>query len=151
MTKSDLETIITQKGISSAYINSILKRYTDFDSLSYMSVYNPTNAKVKPPCDFLNGFGDAYNEYGIYIFYNPVTSEIKYIGEAAEEAFSKRLTQHFNSSHGGLRSKYKTQPLAILDIESCEILILFGAKNAKVTHFDEDLLIGIFRPIYNDR
>lgn len=79
------------------------------------------------------------------------TLQILMIGEAATETISKRLKQHFNGSHGGLRHK---KPHAIPTLIGCDVLILYGKYNplqSRNTHFDEDLLLGIFRPQYNDR
>ena len=75
----------------------------------YMSVYNPNGKKTKSNCNYKKAFGDAYSEYELYIFYDS-NNKIIYIGEAAEEEFKDRLSQHFNESDGGLRNKLSSKP-----------------------------------------
>lgn len=74
-----------------------------------MSVYNPNGKKTKSNCNYKKAFGDAYSEYELYIFYDS-NNKIIYIGEAAEEEFKDRLSQHFNESDGGLRNKLSSKP-----------------------------------------
>lgn len=146
MDKNGFEQAMIQKGISSGLASQILKGYSEIVPFSY-SLIKTSNKRGK----FRQAFGSAYDEYGIYVFYNPNTEEVKYIGEAASEPFSKRLTQHFNGSHGGLPIK---KPTSQSVLKTCEVLILYGKytnAQARNTHFDEDLLIGTFRPPLNDR
>ena len=49
---------------------------------------------------------------------------------------------------------YIKKQISINILQKCEVLILYGKYNnseARKTHFDEDLLIGIFKPQLNDR
>lgn len=137
---------LIEKGIAPCAANKLLKSYKEIPSFSYSALLL-SQQKDK----YSKQFGKAYSGYGIYIFYLKDPFEIKYIGEAASEPFSKRLSQHFNNSHGGLPKK-KPGSTQILDL--CDVLILYGKngkKKARETHFDEDLLIGVFRPQLNDR
>lgn len=146
MNKNDLEQAMIQKGISKNFAHQILGNYLEIAPFAYSSI-RASNIRNK----FKQAFGSAYNNYGIYVFYYPNANEVKYIGEAASEPFSKRLTQHFNGSHGGLPFK---KPTLQNVLNACEVLILYGkytTTQARNTHFDEDLLIGTFRPPLNDR
>ena len=145
MKKLDLINEMVNKGICRARAKALLNPYSEILAFKYNSVYKTAVSK------YVSNFGLAYSDYGIYVFYDIGTFNIQYIGEAASEPFSKRLTQHFNNSHGGLRH---TKPHAISTLNGCEVLILYGKYNAtqaRETHLDEDLLIGTFRPPLNDR
>lgn len=145
MNKNDLINEMVNNGIDRNRATALLNPYSEIPAFSYSKVQSTKGKK------FLAAFGAAYNDYGIYVFYDAGTMNIQYIGEAASEPFSKRLTQHFNKSHGGLRHK---KPHAISILNGCEVLILygrFGKFQARETHLDEDLLIGTFRPQLNDR
>ena len=99
MKKEDLLKQMVEKGMEKNACELFLKGYLEMAPFSYVKVKNDTGRKYK------KYFGDSYDKFGIYIFYDPKNEEIKYIGEAASEPFSKRLTQHFNESNGGLRFK----------------------------------------------
>lgn len=148
MDKNGFEQAMVQKGISAELASRVLDKYEYIAPVSYSSI-KASNDEEK----FKNAFGPAYDKCGIYVFYDSNTEEIKYIGEAASEPFSKRLTQRFNSSHGGLPFKIEKNGLQN-GLNTCEVLILYGKctkDQARDTHFDEDLLIGTFRPQLNDR
>ena len=145
MNKDELKSEMMAKGMSQNFVDTLLDKYSEISPFSYRSVKSLDKHKYK------TAFGEAYSRNGIYIFYKTKTLDIKYIGEAATEPFSKRWRQHFNRSHGGLLYK-KHNALAIL--ESCDVLILYLEHNlsqARDIHFDEDLLIGTFRPCLNNR
>lgn len=145
MKKEDLLKQMVKKGMEKSFCELFLDGYLEIDPFSYVKVKNDTGHKYK------KYFGKSYDKFGIYIFYDPKNGKIKYIGEAASEPFSKRLTQHFNESNGGLRFK-KADKIDV--IEACDVLILYGKHDNnkyRDIHFDEDLLIGLFRPFLNDR
>ena len=137
---------MVKNGISLARATALLRQYSEIPAISYSAV-----RKLKSKKKYSTAFGKAYNDYGIYVFYEAGTCNIMYIGEAAGEPFSGRLKQHFNNSYGGLPFK---KPYSVPILNKCEILILYGKYNStqkRETHLDEDLLIGIFRPQLNDR
>lgn len=145
MNKKVLIKAMKKKGISYKAC-AFLKKYSEIPAITYSTVQSSKTKKK-----YKKAFGDAYDNFGIYVFYETRTSNIIYIGEAASEPFRKRLSQHFNKSHGGLRHK-KQNSIGILN--KCEILVLYGKYDqtqARETHLDEDLLIGTFRPLLNDR
>lgn len=146
MDKNDLINELIKRGITAGVANGLINAYNEIPSFGYLTLQASTQSQK-----YLKQFGTAHSGYGIYIFYTSGTLDIKYIGEAASEPFSKRLSQHFNNSQGGLRIK-KSASLSI--INSCDVLILYGKygkAQARDTHFDEDFLIGTFRPQLNDR
>lgn len=146
MKKINLINLMNLHGIKANYARTIVDAYLEISSFSYLPTFNSTSPKK-----YVKAFGKAYNSYGLYIFYDHTTMNIVYIGEAASEPFSKRLSQHFNKSHGGLIYKNSNN---INILKTCEVLILYGkygSSQGRETHFDEDLLIGIFRPLLNDR
>lgn len=153
MTKDDLKALMVKNGYDSIKTNSMIDAYKEIPAFTYMSVYNPKGVAPKPNCDFLSAFKDAYSKYGLYIFYDN-NNKIIYVGEAAEEEFKDRLSQHFNESDGGLRSKLSSKPNLLSKLNASNVLILYGKYNkddSRNTHFDEDLLIGLFKPELNDR
>lgn len=153
MTKDDLKAIMVEYGYDSNKTNSMIDAYKEIPAFTYMSVYNPKGVTPKPNCDFRSAFKDAYSEYGLYIFYDN-NNKIIYVGEAAEEEFKDRLSQHFNESDGGLRNKLSLKPKLLSKLNASNVLILYGKYNkddSRSTHFDEDLLIGLFKPELNDR
>ena len=87
-------------GYKKKFAMQIINPYQEIAAFSYSIVKN-SNSNMK----YVNSFGNAYNDYGLYIFYTVNTFDIQYIGEAASEPFQKRLSQHFNKSHGGLLYK----------------------------------------------
>lgn len=153
MTKDDLKALMVKNGYDSNKTNSMIDAYKEIPAFTYMSVYNPKGVTPKPNCDFRSAFKDAYSKYGLYIFYDN-NNKIIYVGEAAEEEFKDRLSQHFNESDGGLRSKLSSKPNLLSKLNASNVLILYGKYNkddSRNTHFDEDLLIGLFKPELNDR
>ena len=127
-----------------------LKEYVELSCFTYKSVYKGKGLKN----DYKSAFGDAYDKYGLYIFYEAITNEVLYVGEAASEPFSNRLSQHFNQSHGGLREKFKADAARLQRLENSNILVLYikkGSPLRRTIHFDEDLLIGLLCPEWNDR
>ena len=144
MNLDTLKKLMIEKGINEQRTKEFADGYKEIEPFKYNDVINDKGFKYK------KFFADAYSKYGLYIFYLQKSNEIIYIGEACSEPFSKRLSQHFNESHGGLRVKKKDKITIILD---SEILILYDKHSAenKEIHFDEDLLIGVFRPELNDR
>lgn len=147
MNKKDLIEEMVEKGITSDMAYALLDTYSEIPAITYSTVQSSKTKKK-----YKIAFGEAYDNFGIYVFYETGTSpKIIYIGEAASEPFRKRLSQHFNKSHGGLRHK---KPNSIGILNKSEILVLYGKYNqtqARETHLDEDLLIGTFRPLLNDR
>lgn len=153
MTKDDLKTQMVSLGFDSKKVDGIIDAYNEVPSFTYMSVYNPKGITPKPDCDYVTAFQDAHSKYGLYIFYDN-NDQIIYIGEAAEEPFKDRLSQHFNESDGGLRNKLASKSELLSKLEASNVLSLYGKNdktNSRETHFDEDLLIGLFRPDLNDR
>lgn len=154
MTKKELIKLMVEHGYNSKKAKSMINSYKEILAFTYMSVYNPNGKKSKSHCNYKKAFDNAYLDYGLYIFYEKDNNEILYIGEAAEEEFKDRLSQHFNESDGGLRKKLSSKPDFLYKLENSEVLILYGKHNkndSRSTHFDEDLLIGLFRPVFNDR
>ena len=130
MKKEDLLKRMVEKGMKKRFCKLFLKGYLEIAPFSYVQVKKDTGHKYK------KYLGDSYDKFGIYIFYDSKNEEIKYIGEAASEPFSKRLTQHFNESNGGLRFK-KTDKIGV--IEAYDVLILYGKSNNNKysdIHFD---------------
>lgn len=153
MTKDDLKKLMVDHGYDSNKTNSMIDAYEEIQAFTYMSLYNPKGGTPKPYCDYKSAFKNAYSEYGLYIFYDN-NNEIIYVGEAAEEEFKDRLSQHFNESDGGLRNKLSSKPNLLSKLEESNVLILYGKYNkddSRSTHFDEDLLIGLFKPELNNR
>lgn len=151
MNKDDLIDIMVTAGFSKDKATSIIQDYSEIN-FSYQSVHNPSGKVPKRNCDYVRAFGAAYSKFGLYIFYK--NKKIIYVGESAEEPFSKRLSQHFNNSQGGLRKKFANDKTSLGELDSSEVLILYDKytnSKAKETHFDEDLLIGLFRPMLNNR
>lgn len=130
--------------------NARLKKYASIASFTYESVYKVNGQRN----NYRKAFDKAYEKYGLYIFYKGNTNDILYVGEAATEPFSKRLSQHFNQSDGGLREKFVLDSTKMKELQDSEILILYIKRKGhspQVIHFDEDLLIGLFCPPWNDR
>lgn len=153
MTKEELKKLMVEHGYDSNKTNTMIDPYNEISSFTYMSVYNPNGKKPKSHCNYKKAFGNAYSKYGLYIFYDN-NNKIIYVGEAAEEGFKDRLSQHFNESDGGLRNKLSSKPNLLFKLMASNVLILYGKYNkddSRSTHFDEDLLIGLFKPELNDR
>lgn len=147
MNLADLLNEMISRGVGHTLACSFSRGYKEVPPFLYSSVKPSKNGKR----NYKKVFGKAYNDYGLYIFYDRNTGDIEYIGESASEPFRKRLSQHFNGSHGGLLAK---KPSYSTTLNNCEILILYGKYNvakSKNTHFDEDFLIGLFKPPLNDR
>lgn len=95
MTKENLKALMIEYGYDSNKTNTMIDAYKEIPAFTYMSVYNPNGKKPKSHYNYKKAFGDAYSEYGLYIFYDN-NNKIIYVGEAAEEEFKDRLSQHFN-------------------------------------------------------
>lgn len=150
MDKIKLIKKLRQKGFRKTSAIKRLKKYMEIPCFTYESVYKVKGQKN----DYKTAFGDAYDKYGLYIFYDASTNKVLYVGEAASEQFSSRLSQHFNESHGGLRKKFEKDPTRLQMLKKSNILVLYiksGRKLSRIIHFDEDLLIGLLRPEWNDR
>lgn len=93
-----------------------------------MSVYNPNGKKTKSHCNYKKTFGNAYSEYGLYIFFDS-NNKIIYVGEVAEEEFKDRSSHHFNESDGGLRNKLSSKPNLLSKLMASNVLILYGKYN----------------------
>lgn len=93
-----------------------------------MSVYNPNGKKTKSNCNYKKAFGDSYSEYELYIFYDN-NNKIIYVGEAGEEEFKDRSSQHFNESDGGLRNKLSSKPNLLSKLMASNVLIFYGKYN----------------------
>ena len=146
MDKQDLIDCMIANGVKKKSATKRFNEYREIPTFSYNYVRSLSPSRQKYNC-----FGDAYNDYGIYIFYKSGTFDIQYIGAAALEPFRRRLTQQFNASHSGLPAM---KPKSISILNACDTLILYGKYNsakAEYTHFDEDFLIGLFQPPLNDR
>ncbi len=64
----------------------------------------------------------------MYIFYDN-NNKIIYVGEAGEEEFKDRSSQHFNESDGGLRNKLSSKPNLLSKLMASNVLILYGKYN----------------------
>lgn len=137
------------KNMGFSKVNARLKKYASIASFTYKSVYKNGQRN-----NYRKAFDMAYEKYGLYIFYDGTTNDILYVGEAATEPFSKRLSQHFNQSDGGLREKFVLDSTKMQELQNSEVLILYikkGEYSPKEIHFDEDLLIGLLCPVWNSR
>lgn len=64
----------------------------------------------------------------MYIFYDN-NNKIIYVGEAGEEEFKDRSSQHFNESDGGLRNKLSSKPNLLSKLMASNVLIFYGKYN----------------------
>lgn len=64
----------------------------------------------------------------MYIFYDN-NNKIIYVGEAGEEEFKDRSSQHFNESDGGLRNKLSSKPNLLSKLMASNVLILYEKYN----------------------
>ena len=150
MDKIKLIKKLRQEGFRKTSARKRLKKYMEIPCFTYESVYKENGLRN----DYETAFGDAYDKYGLYIFYDASTNKVLYVGEAASEPFSHRLSQHFNQSHGGLRKKFEADPTRLQMLLDSNILVLYiksGNKSSRTIPFDEDLLIGVLCPEWNDR
>lgn len=63
------------------------------------------------------------------IFFYDNNNKIIYVGEAAEEEFKDRLSQHFNKSDGDLKNKLLSKPNLLSKLMASNVLILYGKYN----------------------
>ena len=100
-----------------------------------MSVYNPNGKKLNQIV-IINSFGGFVFRIRTIYFYDN-SNKIIYVGEAAEEEFKDRSSQHFNESDGGLRNKLSSKPNLLSKLMASNVLILYGKynkDNSKSTH-----------------
>lgn len=100
-----------------------------------MSVYNPNGKKLNQIVIINSFWGFVFRIRTIYFYDN--SNKIIYVGEAAEEEFKDRSSQHFNESDGGLRNKLSSKPNLLSKLMASNVLILYGKynkDNSKSTH-----------------
>lgn len=93
-----------------------------------MSVYNPNRKKLNQIVITKKLLGIRIQIRDCIFFYDN-NNKIIYVGEAAEEEFKDRLSQHFNESDGGLKNKLSSKPNLLSKLMASNVLILYGKYN----------------------
>ena len=76
------------------------------------------------------------------IFFYDNNNKIIYVGEAAEEEFKDRSSQHFNESDGGLRNKLSSKPNLLSKLMASNVLILYWKYNKEDSRSTHRIKIG---------
>lgn len=69
MTRENLKALMVEYGSDSNKTNTMIDAYKEIPAFTYMFVYNPNGKKPKSHCNYKKAFGNAYSEYGLYIFF----------------------------------------------------------------------------------
>ena len=114
-----------------------------------MSVYNPNRKKLNQIVITKKLLRIRIQITDCIFFYDN-NNKIIYVGEAAEEEFKDRSSQHFNESDGGLRNKLSSKPNLLSKLMASNVLILYGKYNKDDSRSTHRIKIGNSTTIKNN-